>query len=143
MPERSAEKTLVRDVKSAQPDQVLYVVDSWPLRRTVDYLAQHRIGLAMVIDGDERLAGVISERDVVRAVYEHGGDALDMRTSAFMSPEVHTCNAGDTVMSVAVVMAARGFRHVPVVDDGYLAGMVSATDLVRFFTGMVTSPGKD
>lgn len=147
MSKRASDTTLVRDVKSTHSDQVLYVMDTWPLRRTIDYLAQHNIGLALVVDADERLAGVVSERDVVRAIYEHGRDAMDMRTASFMSPDVYTCDGDDTVMSVALEMVSRGFRHMPVVDDGYLAGMISATDLIRCFTagspGGATSPDRD
>ena len=129
------ETRTVHDVKSTSQDDVLYVVSTWPLRRTIDYLAQNNIGLALVVDEQELLAGVISERDVVHALYEHGGDALDMRTAGFMSSSVFTCNGSDSVMNIAEAMASRGFRHVPVVDDGYLSGMISATDLIRFFTG--------
>lgn len=128
------EAATVHDVKTTTQDEVLYVVSTWPLRRTIDYLAQHNIGLALVVDEEELLAGVISERDVVRALYEHGGDALDARTASFMSSSVFTCNGSDTIASIAETMADRGFRHVPVVDDGYLSGMISATDLIRFFT---------
>ncbi len=129
------EPKTVHEIKSISQDDVLYVVLNWPLRQTIDYLAQNNIGLALVVDEQELLTGVISERDVVRAIYEHGHDAMDMRTERFMSASVFSCKGSDSVMSIAETMATRGFRHIPVVDDGYLSGMVSATDLIRHFTG--------
>ena len=82
---------------------------------------------------DGGLAGVISERDVIRAIYEHGNDALNMPTDAFIVRDVHTCKNEDRAVDIAKVMAERRIRHVPIFDDGYLAGMVSATDIVKHY----------
>ena len=129
----AGDATTIRELKGGKQEDVLYVDSGRPLREVIDYLAQKHIGLALVIAADGDLAGVISERDAIRALYEHGGQALDLRVDMFMVRDVVTCAADDRVVDVARVMAERKFRHMPVVDDGYLAGMVSATDLVRYF----------
>ena len=96
-------------------------------------ILQKNIDLVLIIDADGGLAGVISERDVIRAIYEHANDALNMPTDAFMVRDVHTFKNEDRAVDIAKVMAERRIRHVPIVDDGYLAGMVSATDIVKHY----------
>ena len=103
-------------------------------------LAGHDIGLLVVCDGGGcntgeaggRVAGVLSERDIVRAIGEDGSDALDRPVSDVMTREVETCAAFDDIDAVMSRMARGGFRHMPVVKDGRLAGMVSASDIIRY-----------
>ncbi|MBO6947830.1 MAG: CBS domain-containing protein [Rhodospirillales bacterium] len=130
---RAYDDTTVKDVKGVNEDFVLHVPAGRPLREAVDYLAEHKIGLTLVISSDGALAGVISERDVVRALYEHGNHALNMPVDMFMVRDVLTCSDRDKVEDVAKLMAEKHIRHLPIVEDGYLAGMISATDLVRHF----------
>lgn len=130
---RAYDDTLVKDVKGVNEDFVLHVPAGRPLREAVDFLADHKIGLTMVIASDGALAGVISERDVVRAIYEHGNHALNMPVDMFMAREVITCSDTDRAVDVAKIMAENHIRHLPIVDNGFLAGMISATDLVRHF----------
>jgi len=130
---RAYDDTLVSDVKGRSEESIYHVKAGRPLREAVDYLAEKKIGLVLVIGEDGGLAGVISERDVIRAIYEHGNDALNMPTDAFMARDVHTCKNDDRAVDIAKVMAEHHIRHVPIVDDGFLAGMVSATDIVRHF----------
>lgn len=130
---RAYDDTTVNDVKGRNADGIFHVKAGRPLREAVDYLAEKNIGLVLIIGADGGLAGVISERDVIRAIYEHGNDALNMPTDAFMVRDVHTCKNEDRAVDIAKVMAERRIRHVPIVDDGYLAGMVSATDIVKHY----------
>lgn len=122
--------TKIRDIKGDAMADVKYVRGGNPLRKTIDFLAENKIGVALVIDADGGLAGMISERDVVRAIYEHGGDALDYSTDSYMAKEVITCSMDDDLRSVAQLMSTNHFRHMPIVDDGFLAGMISARDLI-------------
>ena len=78
------------------------------------------------------IAGVISERDIVRAVGAYGAAALERPVSQVMTREVVTCAAADDIDGVMTAMAKGGFRHMPVVKDGQLAGMVSASDILRY-----------
>ncbi|MGJ3260197.1 MAG: CBS domain-containing protein [Rhodospirillales bacterium] len=130
---RAYDDTSVKDVKGVNEDFVLHTPAGRPLREAVDFLAEHKIGLTLVIASDGALAGVISERDVVRALYEHGNHALNMPVDMFMARDVLTCSDQDRAVDVARLMSDKHIRHLPIVEDGYLAGMISATDLVRHF----------
>ncbi len=130
---RAYDDTTVAEVKGRDADGIYHVSAGRPLREAVDYLAEKNVGLVLVIATEGALAGVISERDVVRAIYEHGNDALNLPIDAFMARDVHTCKNDDRAVDIAKIMAEHRIRHLPIVDDGYLAGMVSATDIVRHF----------
>jgi CBS domain-containing protein len=94
-------------------------------------LAEKRIGAALVLGADRRIAGIISERDVVRELAEGGAAALDLPVSRTMTRKVETCNESDTVSSIMERMTAGKFRHMPVVDQGRLVGVVSIGDIVK------------
>jgi CBS domain-containing protein len=93
-------------------------------------LAEHNVG-AMVVIGPEGIAGIVSERDVVRKLHERGGELLGAPVSDIMTSEVHTCAPRDSVDSLTVLMTEQRIRHVPVVDDGRLVGIVSIGDVVK------------
>ncbi|CAL9565315.1 Inosine-5'-monophosphate dehydrogenase [Nocardiopsis dassonvillei] len=93
-------------------------------------LARHNIGAVVVVDG-ERLLGIASERDVVRGLERHGADLLSAPVSSIMTADVVTCAPGDTVEEIGETMTRGRFRHVPVVEDGRLAGIVSIGDVVK------------
>ena len=94
-------------------------------------LAEHRIGAVLVME-DDRVVGVFSERDTVRALAQHGGDALDIRLSEVMTRDVLTCSPEDGIDDIMGVMTARRVRHLPVVEDGRLIGIVSIGDVVKY-----------
>jgi CBS domain-containing protein len=93
-------------------------------------LAEHNVGALVVLE-DKRVAGIVSERDVVRRLAEHGAAVLDRPVSEIMTTSVFTCTSNDTVESLSVLMTERRIRHVPVVDNGRLAGIVSIGDVVK------------
>ncbi len=101
------------------------------LMDAVTLLRQHRIGAALVIESGSIIAGVISERDVVRALGAHGASALDMPVHSVMTAPVITCHPDDSVASAMALMTTRRIRHLPVIDEGKLIGMVSIGDLVK------------
>ena len=101
------------------------------LARAVTLLAEKRIGAAIVLGADRRIAGIISERDVVRALAARGAAVLDEPISGTMTRKVVTCNENETVASIMERMTAGKFRHVPVVDQGRLVGLVSIGDVVK------------
>jgi CBS domain-containing protein len=101
------------------------------LSEAVRTLAAKRIGAALVLGADRRIAGIISERDVVRALAEHGAAALEESVSQTMTRKVETCTEGETVVSIMERMTAGKFRHMPVVDQGRLIGVVSIGDIVK------------
>lgn len=93
-------------------------------------LTEHNIG-AMVVVGPGGLAGVVSERDVVRGLHGHGASMLARPVSAIMTTVVATCTKADSVDDVSVLMTENRVRHVPVLDNGSLAGIVSIGDVVK------------
>lgn len=92
-------------------------------------LAEHRIGAVVVVDGD-RVAGIVSERDVVRRLHQRGADVLEATVSDIMTSPVVTCAPDDSVNGVATLMTDRRFRHMPVLDHDRLVGIVSIGDVV-------------
>ena len=94
-------------------------------------LAEKKIGAVVVSEDGVGVGGIISERDIVRAVAEGGGDALQQSVSSKMTAEVITCDRSDSVESVMQKMTAGRFRHVPVIADGALLGIISIGDVVK------------
>jgi CBS domain-containing protein len=94
-------------------------------------LAEHGVGALVVTDDGEHIAGIVSERDVVRALHRQGPDVLDVLVSTVMTAQVVTCAPDAEVDSLMAVMTERRVRHVPVVVDGRLTGIVSIGDVVK------------
>jgi CBS domain-containing protein len=112
-----------RDVVTIEPGAKLGEV--------VSLLAEKRIGAALILGADRRIAGIISERDIVRALAERGAAVLDEPVSGTMTRKVETCNERETVANIMERMTAGKFRHMPVVDQGRLVGVVSIGDIVK------------
>ena len=94
-------------------------------------LVTHRIGAAPVVDDNGFLLGIISERDVVRGISEHGDEALRYRAEQLMTREVRTCSLRDQLNDIMQVMTLQRIRHLPVVENGMLQGIVSIGDVVK------------
>jgi CBS domain-containing protein len=94
-------------------------------------LARHGVGALVVSADGQHIDGILSERDIARAVGVHGAEALGRRVDELMTSEVTTCSMRDTVDQLAEIMTARRVRHLPVVHDGRLAGIVSIGDIVK------------
>lgn len=92
-------------------------------------LAEHNLGALIAVDG-ERVVGIVSERDVVRAAAHDGAAVFDRPISQLMTADVLSCTSSDPVASIAATMTDRRIRHMPVIDDGNLAGIVSIGDVV-------------
>jgi CBS domain-containing protein len=93
-------------------------------------LSTHRVGALVVSDDGELVAGIVSERDVVRRLAAVGPDALDESVASVMTAAVVTCTPDDTTEALMTVVTERRIRHVPVIADGRLAGLVSIGDIV-------------
>ena len=94
-------------------------------------LTQARIGALVVSADGRRIAGILSERDIIRQIAAAGAGALAQRIDQVMVREVITCAPGDTVNHLMEVMTERRIRHLPVVDEGLLVGIVSIGDVVK------------
>jgi CBS domain-containing protein len=95
-------------------------------------LAERRIGALVVVGGDRRISGILSERDIVRALSERGAAALEEQVGQVMTRKVITCSCAETIRSVMERMTAGKFRHLPVIEHGELVGIVSIGDVVKY-----------
>lgn len=118
-------------VLRAKGHEVISVAPQAILREAADLLHKHRIGALLVLDANQELIGIISERDIVGIIAERGSDALYARVDQAMSTEVVVCSPLDTVEQLMDVMTERRIRHLPVVEDGQLVGLVSIGDVVK------------
>jgi CBS domain-containing protein len=112
-----------RDVVTIEPAQAL--------SEAVKVLSERRIGALLVVDGQRPVSGIISERDIVRAVAAQGAKALEEPVSRFMTEKVVTCTGQTSINDVMELMTKQKFRHVPVVEGGRLAGIISIGDVVK------------
>lgn len=101
------------------------------VKAAVAVLNERRIGAVVVVEKDGRIAGILSERDIVKAIAESGARALDVRVGDLMTHDVVTCAPEDTVDQIMAIMTQRRVRHVPVVENNRLAGIVSIGDVVK------------
>ena len=110
--------------------QVVSVAPETPVTEVIAILVEHRIGAVLVLSG-EHIAGVLSERDLVRCLADRGGQALEKTAAELMTSEVVTVAPDESVDSAMANMTRRRVRHLPVVENGRLAGIVSIGDLVK------------
>jgi CBS domain-containing protein len=94
-------------------------------------LSERRIGAVVVVDGRQPVSGILSERDIVKAVAAHGARALDEPVSRFMTGQVVTCTSRSSINNLMELMTQQKFRHVPVVEEGQLVGIISIGDVVK------------
>ncbi len=121
----------VQDVLAKKGDRVATIGTDATVAEVIGDLAGHRVG-ALVVSSDGRtVRGIVSERDVVHALDAYGADVLDMPVNSIMTADVHTCSPTDEVRDLARAMTDKRFRHMPVIVDGELAGIVSIGDIVK------------
>lgn len=120
----------VSKILERKGDRVVTVPAETSVRDVAATLRKERIGAVVVTSADNGLAGIISERDIVRAVGEHGDAALKMTASDLMSRSVVTCTRQSSTEELMEQMSAGRLRHLPVVEDGALLGIVSVSDVV-------------
>ena len=101
------------------------------IEAAVRKLYEERIGALVVVDRWGKLAGMLSERDIVQALAQHGAEALTFEVHELMTPEVTTCAPEDRIDDVMQTMTAHRVRHLPVMEQGRLVGLVSIGDLVK------------
>jgi len=121
----------VRSILDEKGHDVVTLTPSATLLEAAQLLGQRRIGAVVITRGDRRIAGILSERDIVRAVGEKGGEALSLPVEQVMTAKVSTCRESHTVNEVMETMTRGRFRHLPVERDGYLEGIISIGDVVK------------
>jgi CBS domain-containing protein len=120
----------VAAILKSKGSSVISVSPDDKLAAVVDTLAAKRIGAVLVLAG-ERVAGVLSERDVVQALALHGAECLSRPVSDYMTSDVVHAEPSDTTEALMEKMTHGRFRHVPILDGGRLAGIISIGDVVK------------
>ena len=122
----------VRHILQDKGREIIGIATTASLNEAAHLLAQRHIGAVIVQDGGGALAGILSERDLVRAIAEDGPAALQRGIDAYMTRDVATCGESDTVEELMEMMTNGRFRHVPVLDDSRrLCGLISIGDVVK------------
>ncbi len=118
-------------ILAAKGREVVSIEPNARLASAVKLLAEKRIGAVLILGAGHRVAGILSERDIVRALAEHGAAVLDVPVSRIMTRKVSTCSENDTVVGIMGRMTEGKFRHMPVVDQGQVVGIISIGDVVK------------
>lgn len=122
---------IVRDVLTTKGTNVVTIRPTTSIADLVAELAAYRIGALVVSEDGSSVDGIISERDVVRALHSHGNAAMNLQVADVMTRDVRTCQPDDRVRDIARTMTDGRFRHLPVLSDGQLVGIVSIGDIVK------------
>lgn len=120
----------IADVLRSKGSAVATITETTTVIALLAELATHNIG-AMVVVGPDGMAGMVSERDVVRELHVRGADLLRLPVSEIMTAVVVTCTPEDPVDDLSALMTNNRVRHVPVLDNGRLVGIVSIGDVVK------------
>jgi CBS domain-containing protein len=121
----------VKSILAAKGGDIVGIEPNADLAAAAQLLSKYRIGAVVIRGAGGRLAGILSERDIVRALAEHGAGALTLQVAKVMTRNVTTCGEDDSIASLMEKMTAGKFRHMPVVTKGELAGLVSIGDVVK------------
>ena len=123
---------LVQSILASKGTEVVTVKESVSLADAATLMRDRGIGALVVSKDGRHIDGIVSERDVVRAIANHGASVMGRPVSSVMSSDVVTCRADDVIESLMVSMTERRIRHLPVVDDaGELGGVISIGDVVK------------
>jgi len=123
---------LVQQILGSKADNsVLSVGQSTPVSEIAKTLSEKRIGTVVVSEDGKSADGILSERDIVREIGKRGPACLNDPASALMTPNPKTCSPQDTADSVLETMTEGRFRHMPVVDNGAMVGLISIGDVVK------------
>jgi len=122
---------IVKNILADKRGNVVTIEPTADLVAAAKLLAERHIGAIVILGADHRIVGILSERDIVRAVAEHGPTALNKPVGQVMTREVKTCSEDDTIEGWMGRMTTGKFRHMPVVEQGKLIGIVSIGDVVK------------
>jgi CBS domain-containing protein len=121
----------VESVINSKGSSVVTARPDVPVSQIAKLLSDAGIGAVVISADNARVLGILSERDIVRAIAEQGDQALTLPASDLMTRDVVTCNPADHVAELMGIMTKRRIRHLPVVSEGTLSGIISIGDVVR------------
>ena len=125
---------MVRSILNTKGHQVMNVEPDVKLAAAIKLLGEKKIGAVLVMD-QNRMEGILSERDIVRVLGERGASVLDEPVSNVMTRKVVGCKETDTVAEIMEMMTTGKFRHLPVIDNGQVVGLISIGDIVKWRVG--------
>ncbi len=117
------------EILSDKSEDVISVSPRMPLQEAARILADHEIGVVMVVEPDETVCGILSERDIAAGVARLGGEVADQTVADLMTSPVISCASTDSMVEIVVLMDEKHIRQLPVIDDGALVGMLSMRDI--------------
>lgn len=121
----------VRDILQQKGHEIISIAPDNTMLDTAKVLRENKIGAVLVCQPGGRMCGIISERDIVIALAKHGATILDNPASEFMTEGVYTCSRDDEIKTVMEQMTRRRVRHLPVVEDEKVIGVISIGDVVK------------
>jgi CBS domain-containing protein len=120
-----------RDILKNKGNRIVSAKPDTSVAEVSRILHDNKIGAVLVLDGSGRIAGILSERDIVNGMARHGAGVAGLTVGALMTREVMTCRPTDLIADIMGTMTAKRIRHLPVVDEGRLLGIVSIGDVVK------------
>jgi CBS domain-containing protein len=121
----------VSDILTQKGGLVFTVTPGTTVSQIAQQLSTRRVGSVLVMSGNDAVTGIVSERDLVRAMSLHGAAALDLEARHIMTRDVVTCDPDDSIDQIMEIMTRGRVRHVPVVRHGELLGVISIGDVVK------------
>ena len=122
---------LVKDILASKGANVVTINPTAGLIEATNLMAERRIGAIVILGADDRIVGILSERDIVRVLAEHGPKVLSEPVSQVMTRDVKTCSEDENIGDLMSRMTVGKFRHLPVVQREKLIGIVSIGDVVK------------
>ena len=127
----------VKAILAAKGGEIVCIEPTADLAAATQLLSANRIGAVLIRGAGGHIAGILSERDIVRALSEHGSAALTLPVGQVMTRNVTTCTEDDNIANIMERMTAGKFRHMPVVSKGHLVGLISIGDVVKQRVGEI------
>lgn len=123
---------LVRQILAGKGGETVSIGPSAKLDDVVKLMSRKQVGAVVVLEADDRIVGIVSERDVTRGLAEHGAALIEMNADRIMTRNVVTCAPEDGIDKLMRKMTSGRFRHLPVVDGAKMEGVVSIGDIVKY-----------
>jgi CBS domain-containing protein len=118
-------------ILSRKDAQTITIKSAAKISEAIDLLSENNIGAVIVCDDGRTVAGILSERDIVHGFQRSGASLLDAQVADIMTRNILTCTLSDTLRNLLAIMTERRVRHLPVIEDGQLVGIVSIGDVVK------------
>jgi CBS domain-containing protein len=122
----------IKQVLKSKGAYVPSIPSNATIREVIDKLDLDDAGALVVTDDDRKVLGLISERDIVRALKSHGIEAIDLTVGHLMSRVVHVCDVNEALSNVLELMDRHQIRHVPITAEGHLCGIINMLDVARY-----------